>query len=192
MTQRTHYEQTLDLFRAVDRDVIAFGRSALIDLEEGKTIRQMSIDLCGNNGLEDRIGRWIQAAEWDRRIAKDKPVLYEEAREWLSASHFTLLEKIRNVTDDYEYARDLMEQCLVRRGMQVVEVKPVDWLRAKLRDPADPPPAVIYHRLFKIAAKALKDAQSELERAGLLATKTERRRVRLLSAVVRTFHAEAK
>jgi hypothetical protein len=189
---KTHYEQTLQLYRDTQNKVIEFGRSALIDIAEGKTIRQMSIDLCGNNDLEDRIGRWIQAAEWDKRISKTNGRLYEEAREWLSPSHFTVLEKIATTTDDFEYAHDLMEQTLVRNlRKQVIEVKPVTWLQAKLSPDTERSTAEIFHRLWKWAGKAYTEAWSELERKGNDATAQDRRRVRILKLVIRIFEAQA-
>jgi hypothetical protein len=187
-----HYQQTLSLFRETQDKAIEFGHSALIDIAQGITIRQMSIDLCGNASLEDRIGRWVQAAEWDTRIAKENGQLYEEAREWLTPSHFTVLEKIARVNGDYEYAHDLMEQTLIRNvtDKNVTEAKPVEWLRGKLQDPGEPSTPVMYHKFWKMSARVLKEAYSDLERKGLQATKQDRRKIRIIKLVLAEFSAE--
>ncbi len=184
----THYEQTLQLFRDTQDKALEFGHSALVDLAAGISIRQMSRDLCGNDKLEDRIGRWIMAAQWDELIRTGNGQLYEDVRTWLTPSHFTVLWKIYKAYD-YEYAHDLMESCLIRKNRNVTEARPVDWLRGKLPDPGTPSTATLYHRLWKIGARALADAQGEIERLGNLATHADRRRVRVLALVVRVFDA---
>lgn len=187
----THYRDTLVLFGKAEQTALEFGHSAIVDIDAGKTIRQMSIDLCGNEGLEDRIGRYIEAAKWDARIKRDNGQLYEDARTWLSVSHFTTLERYADRIQDYEAARDVMEQCLVRDVADcVMEVKPVPWLRGKVSDPASPTMPALFHRVWRVSAKLLADMQGELSRKGLQATRQDRRRVRLLSMMVGEFSAE--
>src|SRR5512147_2520473 len=99
-----HYLQTLDLFHSAASDApLAFGHSAIVDIDrDKKTIRQMSIDLCGNEGLEDRIQRWVEAARWDALIQLDDGKLYEDVMTWLTPSHFTALYRYFIRTGDYE------------------------------------------------------------------------------------------
>lgn len=186
-----HYERTLALFANVQSGVLAFGHSALIDIEQGKTIRQMSIDLCGNAGLEDKISRYVMAAEWDKLIEQGYGALYESAREWLTHSHFTVLYQISQ-RYDFEYAHDLMEQCLIRTGTEVTETRPVEWLRGKLAGADSPTVATLRHRFWTTATKLLLDLQSEIERLGNLATSADRRELNIIKAVVRWFDASGK
>ena len=181
-----HYQKTLALFAEVESKALEFGYSAIRDLENGITIRQMSIDLCGNNGLEDRIGRYIQAARWDALIKQENGQLYEDARTWLSPSHFTVLYRYGQEAD-YEAARDVMEQCFVRNvtDKRVTEVKPVEWLRGRVTDPAKPSTETLRHRLWKTAAKLLGDMQGQLAKLGNDANKRDRRIVRILGLIVR-------
>ena len=187
----THYDLTLQLFRDGQDAVIDFGHSALVDINEGKTIRQMSIDLCGNTSLEDKISRYVMAAQWDRLIEQGNGILYEAARTWLTPSHFTTLYQISQ-RYDVEYAHDLMEQCLVRTGTEITEARPVEWLRSKLQDPGSPSVATRRHNFWRAAAKYLLDLQSELERLGNLATTKDRRELFLVSLVVKRFNASEK
>lgn len=183
-----HYQHTLDLYHAIDMDALTFGHSAILDIKKGVTIRQMSIDLCGNEGLENKISRYIEAAKWDSLVKHDNGQLYEDARCWLSVSHFYILYRYMARLDDYDAARDVMEQCLIRDAVRnVTETRSVEWLRAKVKDPALPSVDVLKQRVWKSSSKLLADMQSALASKGLEATKADRRRVRLLKAVVCEF-----
>lgn len=187
-----HYEKTLSLYTEIETKALEFGYSALVDLKNGVTVRQMSIDLCGNNGLEDRISRYIQAARWDMLIKKENGQLYEDARAWLSLSHFVVLYRHYQETDDYEASRDAMEQCFIRNvtDKRVTEVRPVEWLRGKVSDPAVPSTDTLRHRLWKTAARLLGDMQGRLARLGTDATRQDKRDVRILELIVKRFQSQ--
>lgn len=187
-----HYDQTLGMFRDAQNSTIAFGRHALDDIADGKTIRQMSIDLCGNAGLEDRISRYVMAGAWDKAIEQGNGTLYEAVREWLTPSHFTVLYQISQKYDA-EYAHDLMEQCLIRNSTDdITEVRPVEWLRGKLAGAESPSVATLRHRFWKTASNLLLDIQSEIASLGNLATSANRRELNIIKAVVRWFDATGK
>jgi hypothetical protein len=182
----THYQQALNHWEQIKMDIIAFGREAkkAILLEE-KTIRDFSIALCGNASLEDRIGRYIMAAEF---VDSLNSVQYGNVKDWLTPTHYTELRKIEQATDK-ETALDYMQDLITELPNGNVNVKPIEWLRGK-RSGQEISTAEVFHRLWKSAARAMNDALSELERKGNLATKEDRRRVRILTLVIRLFQTE--
>lgn len=190
VTERTYFDEASSAYDRAKDDILAFGywMAKAID-QEGRTLREMSIEKCGTPDLEDRMGRWVQAARW-HEVIQDHP-LANDAAEWLSTSHLTELYKI--ATDkDTQTAMDAMEECFVRNlRKEVTEVKPVDWLRAK-RKPSDPTTAELFHRFWMFATKVLPEAYSVLERMGKDASKQDRRRVRVMKLVVSLFKASDK
>ena len=187
-----HYDAAIRLYKSINQDVLAFGYEAIQAVDnEGATFRQMSIDICGNEKLEDRLSRWAMAARWKQRIMKrSNPKLYNTVLEWLSPSHFTVLWQINQI-EGFASAQDAMEQCLIRNlRKEVTQVQPVEWLRGKLSKDTERSTAEIYHKLWRWVGKALPEAYSELERKGLLATRKDRRRVRLLKVMLSEFAAE--
>lgn len=185
----THFDSAITAFGETNDKVIEFGQHAMKAIDDEKrTIRELSEKLCGNAGLEDRIGRYIMAARWLDVVWRNKKyrALYEDIRHWLTPSHFTELWKLSQI--DNELAFDSMEQCLVRNVTESIkEAKPVTWLRAKRAPEREP--AEMFHRLWMFATKTLPDAYSELERKGRLATKNDRIKVRLLELVIKYFSA---
>lgn len=129
----THFDTALSRWQDVNNNVLDFGCEMMHAVDtENRTIREMSVRLCGNNGLEDRIGRWVMAARWVRAIQYHP--LYEDARQWLTPSHFTYYWKLYlKIDDEMETALDVMEQTFVRNVRnEIVEVRPVEWVRAHL------------------------------------------------------------
>lgn len=127
----THFDAAYSRWTEVNNSVLDFGFFMMraID-EEHRTIREMSIKLCGNKGLEDRIGRWVMAARWQQAILPHP--LYEDAMDWLTPSHFTYYWKIYQ-RFDMEYALDVFERTFVRTARnEVSEVHPYEWVRAHL------------------------------------------------------------
>jgi len=182
----THYEKAMNYWEQIKTDVLEFGREARLAIkEEHKTIRDFSVDLCGNNSLEDRIGRYIMAAEFVDSLSSAR---YGNVQDWLTPTHYTELRKIEAVTDR-QTALDLMQDLITENPDGSVNVKPAAWLRAK-RDNEEASTEQVYHRLWKAAARVMNDALSELERKGNLATKQDRRRVRVLKLVIQLFQAE--
>lgn len=183
----THYEKAHKYWGVIEKNILAFGREMMLAIDtEEKTIRDMSVELCGNYGLEDRIGRYVMAARWNEAL-KGHP-LHEEAMTWLTPTHFTELYKEATI-EDTPTALDLMEQCLIRTGTEITEARPVDWLRSRRRK-EEPDDFTIYHRLWKWATRALPNALSQIERMGRLADRRTLRRARLLKMVVREFSAD--
>lgn len=184
---RTHYEIALNSWENIKLYALEFGREAKLAIAtEGKTIRDFSIALCGNASLEDRIGRYVMAAEFVDGL--DSATL-RNVEDWLTPSHYTELAKIEAATD-HETVLDLMQELVTENPDGSINVKPVTWLRAK-RSNEDSEPAEVWHRVFMVVSRALSVAWSELERKGNLATAADRRKVRVLKLAVRLFQAEA-
>ena len=173
----THFDKAAAKWGTATAEILAFGYEMMLAIDtEGRTIREMSVKLCGNEGLEDRIGRWVQAARWEEAM-RPHP-LYEDARDWLTPSHFVELYKIAT-QEDTGTALEVMEETLIRNVAEdIVEVKPVRWLQA--RNSREPSTAELWARVFNVAEKALPEAYSVLERLGNDATHADRRRVRVL------------
>lgn len=190
----TAFDSAVTAWGTLQTDSLKFGHFALAAIEqEGRTIRELSIAVCGNEGLEDKIGRYIQAARWDDEI-RNNPVykdMYEDMRDWLSVSHFTELWRLFDAAEDKADVFDLFEECLIRNlRKEVVEVRPVKWVRAK-RAPGRST-AEMFHRFWKMTSRLLPEAYSELERKGLQATRRDRRRVRILKLAIAEFAAEGE
>lgn len=183
----THFEKAIKLFGDLSRLGLEFGREVKrAMIEEGKTIRDISIALAGNSSLEDKIGRYVQAAEFADSL---NPYQYGNVIDWLTVTHFTELRKIENAYD-HAYAVDVMQDCIIDHD-DYIEVKPVEWLRAK-RENEEISTAEMKHRFWKRATRILAELMSDLERKGLTATKEDRRVVRLLKMIVRIMQAEAE
>lgn len=135
----TSFDSAVTAWGTLQTDSLKFGHFALAATEqEGRTIRELSIAICGNEGLEDRIGRYVMAARWDLFVRNNSiyNALYEDSRDWLTVGHYTELWKIFDSdTGDgmqQEIALDAFEQCFIRdEKSQVTEIRPVEWLRAK-------------------------------------------------------------
>ena len=182
----THFDEALAIWQRMQLDPLRFGRAAKQAIEtEGRTIRDFSVALCGNASLEDKIGRYIMAAEFYNSLPSATCGI---VMDWLTPSHYTELAKIEQATDR-DTALDYMQDLITELPDGRVDVKPVEWLRAK-RSGTETTSASRYHRLWMIAAKAINDAISDLERLGNLATRDDRRRVRVLKLVIRLFQAE--
>lgn len=186
----THFDTAAAKWQAVNDDVIDFGTEMMHAIDtENRTIREMSIKLCGNTALEDRIGRWVMAARWIRAIQYHP--LYEDARQWLTPSHFTNYWKIYKAFD-MEYALDVFEKTFVRNphSTEIQEVHPYEWVRAHLGRSDQMSTEEVYHRFWMYATKALAEAYSEVERKGLTATPYDWFKLSLLKMAVRMFQAE--
>lgn len=186
MQSTNHYQNALTCWERIKTDIIEFGREAKLAIEEGSSVRDLSVALCGNNSLEDRIGRFIMAAEFVDGL---NPCQYGNVRDWLTPSHYTELRKIEAATD-LDTALDYMQELITELPSGQVNVKPVSWLRAK-RDNEDASIQQVYHRFWRAAARAMNDALGDLERKGAFATRDDRRRVRVLKLVIRLFQAQA-
>ncbi len=184
----THYERAKELYRKISVDILEFGAEAMQAVDdEGQTLRQMSIDLCGNASLEDRLSRWVMAARW-RAMVHDTDI-YQRFGDKFSPSHLTEYYKIAQ-REDVEVAVEIMNDTLIR-NLRTIEVRPVEWVRAQAREGVENSYDEICHKGWKfIASKWLPDAYSQLERKGLLATKRDRRRVRILKLMLAEFSAE--
>ena len=187
MNETTHFDQAAAKWGTATAEILAFGYEMMLAIDtEGRTIREMSIKLCGNEGLEDRIGRWVQAARWEEAM-RPHP-LYEDAMDRLTPSHFT--ELYRAATDESTAdALALMEQTFIRDNTDsqaITAVRPVSWLQSK-RKRTEPSTAEIWARVFNVAEKALPEAYSVLERLGRDATHADRRRVRVLKLAQAVF-----
>lgn len=181
-----HYDKAMNLWEQIKLDVLEFGREARLAIQtEGKTIRDFSIDLCGNASLEDRIGRWIMAAEFADSLL---PCQYENVCDWLTPTHYTELEKIKAATDEAT-ALDLMQELITENPDGSVNVKPVSWLRAK-RDNEQASTEEFRHRFWKSACRMLAEWQSVMERKGKLVTANDKRMLAILKAAVKYFTAE--
>ena len=182
----THYENAMSHLDNAEKEIIEFGREARLAIElEGKTIRDFSVDRCGNTSMEDRIGRHIMAAEFVDELSS---VQYGNVRDWLTPTHYTELRKIEQATDK-DTALEYMQDLITELPDGTVDVKPVTWLRAK-RDNETSSDAEIYHRFWKSAARALLVMQSAIERKGKLLTARDKKMLALLKAAVRLFQAE--
>lgn len=185
----SHFDNAAARYASANTGILQFGYEMMLAIDtEGRTIREMSVKLCGNEGLEDRIGRWVEAARFEESL-RPHP-LYEDARDWLSPSHFTELYRAAK-QEDTPAALDLMEQCLVRSATEnkITEAKSLRWLQSQ-RSKTDPTTAELWARVFKATEKALPEAYSVLERLGNDATPCDRRRVRVLRLAINIF-AEA-
>lgn len=184
----TYFDQAINQWGVVVQDTIEFGRLAILAIEkENKTIRDFSIALCGNASLEDRIGRYIMAAEFASSL--DSTTL-RNVEDWLTPSHFTELRKIEAVTD-HATALDLMQELVTENHDGSIDVKPVSWLRSR-RDNEEATTEEVIHRFWKSAARALREWQSVIERKGLLLTVRDKQKLALLKAAVRLFQSETE
>lgn len=182
----SHFDKAIDAWGKLITDAMEFGYHAMLAVQdEGKTIRDLSIALCGNSGLEDRIGRYVMAAQFVQNL---RSVSYENVKEWLTPSHYTELYKHERAYD-HEAALELMQELITENPDGSVNVKPVEWIRAR-RQAEEISTEEIFHRLWRVAAKALTEAYSVLERRGALATQQDRRRVRVLKLAIAIFQAE--
>lgn len=186
----THFERAAAVWTDVNDHILDFGCEMMhaVD-EENRTIREMSVKLCGNNALEDRMGRWVMAARWIE-IIEFHP-LYEEARQWLTPSHFTNYWKLLK-QNDMITALDVFEKTFIRNphSTEIEKVHPYQWVQAHLGRSAEMSTEEIYHRFWMSATKALPEAYSVMERKGLTATRCDRNKVRVLKLVVKVFQAE--
>lgn len=184
----THFEQAADRWGTATAEILAFGYEMMLAIDtEGRTIREMSVKLCGNEGLEDRIGRWVMAARFEEAL-RPHP-LYEDARDWLTPSHMTELYKVAT-QEDTPAALDLMEETFIRNVTdEIVEVKSVAWLQAKRSK--DPTTAEVWARVSRVSEQGYLQAVSEVERLGNDATPCDRARVKALRLVQKLF-TEAK
>lgn len=184
-TTETYFDKAVNMWGYMVADTLEFGRLAIVSIkQEGKTIRDFSIALCGNSSLEDRIGRYIMAAEF---VDSLNSVQYESVQDWLTPTHFTELAKIEAVTD-HDNALDLMQDLITEQPDGTIDVKPVAWLRAQRI--TEPETAEVWHKVFMVVSRALTVAWSEVERKGNLATANDRRKVRILKLAVKYFQSE--
>ena len=183
-----HYEAAKYVYRKINFQILDCGHEAMLAVdEEGQTLRQMSIDLCGNASLEDRLSRWVMAARWQAMVQDTD--IYQRFGDKFSPSHLTEYYKISQ-RESMEIAVEIMNDTLIR-NLRTIEVRPVEWVRVQAREGIEKSYDEICHKGWKfIASKWLPDAYSELERKGLLATKRDRRRVRLLKLMLAEFSAE--
>lgn len=182
----THFDEALNCWEHIKTAKLDFGRHAIKAIQtEHKTIRDFSVALCGNSSLEDKIGRYIMAAEFADSL---NPYQYEKVMDWLTATHFTELYKHEQAYD-HEAAIELMFDCITENPGGSVNVKPAEWIRAQ-RDRAEVTSAELFHRFWKSATKALLELQSVLARKGNLITSRDKKMLAILKAAVLFFQAE--
>lgn len=190
----TNFDEAIHCWVNLQTAQLQFGHFALAAVEqEHRTIRELSFAICGNQHLEDTIGRYIQAARWDLLIQRNKQYkpLYEDMRDWLSPSHYTELWRMYESAEDKADVMDVFEQTFIRNlRTEIVEVRPVEWLRAR-RAP-EHSTLELYHRFWKQVSRLLPEVYSDLERKGLQATKRDRRRVRILKLALAEFSADGE
>lgn len=186
----SHFDVAYQAYNDVNYSKLQFGLEMIQAMDdEGRTLREMSIRICGNESMEDRLGRWVMAARWQTGLYGHP--LYEDAMEWLSPTHFTEYYKVSQV-DGTAAALSLMEETFIRTSTdKIVEVRPVEWVRGR-SNKTEVSLVELRHRLWKLSAKLLSDYWGELERKGLQATKEDKRAVRLLKLVVEFFQAKAE
>lgn len=184
----THFSTALTLWNTIQKDILQFGRECRLAIEqEDKTIRDISVALCGNASLEDRIGRYVLAAQFADSL---NPCQYGQVSDWLTATHYTELAKIERAFD-HEYALDIMQDLVTENSDGSVNVRPVEWLRGK-RGNEEMSKDEVIHRYWMRTTRILAELMGELERLGNDATKHDRRIVRLLKLMVRTLQAQVK
>lgn len=187
---KTHFENALHYWNEIKINSLEFGRECKLSIEtEGKTIREISVALCGNNSLEDRIGRYIMAAQFNDSL---NSATYGNLKEYLSAGHYTELQKVEQAFDR-ETALEIMQEIVTENPDETMNVKPVEYIRAKRMElQGGPSLDERKHRFWAQAARMLNDVYSDLEQKGNLATKEDRRFLRLLKLVIIALQARAE
>ena len=184
---KTHFENALRYWNEIKINSLEFGRECQLAIaKEGKTIRDISMALCGNVSLEDRIGRYIMAAQFNDSLDS---VRYGNVKEFLTPTHYTELQKLEDATDR-ETALDVLQEIVTENPDETMNVKPADYIRNK-RNQLQGGPSLEErkHQLWKKAAGMLNDLYSDLERKGNYATKEDRRMLRVLKMVISLFQA---
>jgi hypothetical protein len=183
----THFENALHYWYEIKINALEFGRECQLAIEtEGKTIRDISMALCGNVSLEDKIGRYIMAAQFNDSL---NSATYGNIKEHLSASHYTELQKVEEAFDR-DTALEILQEIVTENPDETMNVKPVEWVRSKRMElQGGPSLDERKHRLWSQAARLLNDLYSDLERKGELATKQDRRMLRLIKMVLAAFQA---
>lgn len=183
----SYFDDALKLWDEMGTTAIEFGRKCAIAIDrEKRTIRDISVALCGNASLEDRISRYIQAAEFHDSL---NPYQYVQIKEYLTPTHYTELQRIENQFDR-EIALEWMEELVTKQPDGIIDVKPVEWLRARRNGLSGGPSLdARKHKLWMFVTRLLPDIIGDIEKKGKLATEADEYQRKVLVMVIDAFQA---